>query len=220
MVYITDVQIILLPNKIKDNMTKINEILTSIILYSIISYILGLNHLEMGLLFAVLGSQANILLPQNYKHTLFLVMPLSIVTLLYPTIFFPVTIGYISSIFISLLSKNGCKLIYPLKNTTFTGPKNYLENNTKKDYAATTFLVTLVIITLIFSFNGTEIMEQLNQNNDITSYFNSQENQTYNESLDAIQHININPAECNNMNITTIKTENTTTTIISPYEKV
>lgn len=115
MVYITDVQIILLPNKIKDNMTKINEILTSIILYSIISYILGLNHLEMGLLFAVLGSQANILLPQNYKHTLFLVMPLSIVTLLYPTIFFPVTIGYISSIFISLLSKNGCKLIYPLK---------------------------------------------------------------------------------------------------------
>ena len=199
-------------------MSKINESLTAIILYLLISYILRLPNMEYGILLAVLGSQINILLPENYKHTLVHYIPLSIISITYPALTIPIMIGYASSIFISLLSKNGCKLLYPIKETTFTGPKNYLENDTKEDYAATTFLVTLTIITLLLSFNGTEIIGELSETNDINNYFNNPSIR-YNDSPEAVQYININPAYSVNKNITTIETENTTTTLITEYKK-
>lgn len=199
-------------------MSKINEILTSIIIYSIISYILSLPNLEYGIILAVLASQLNILLPKNYKHTLTNYIPLSILMLLFPQMMIPVMIGYASTIFISLLSKEGCKLLYPFKQTTFTGPKNYLENNTKQDYATTMFLVTLVAITLLLSFNGTEIMDTLNENNNLEDYLTSN-NHYSNRSQDVVHYVNINPAYCSNKNITTTKTDNQITTIVTEYEK-
>ncbi len=199
-------------------MSKINEILAAAILYCLISYILYLPNIEYGLLLSIVGSQINILLPDNYKHTLLLYLPLIMLSLFYPVIFVPVGVGYTASIFISLLSKEGCKLLHPISSTTFTGPKNYLENDTKKDYAATTFLVTLVIITLLLSFNGMEIVNHISESNDYNSYFNNYESR-YNNTPGAVQYININPACCVNKNITTINSENTTTTLITEIEK-
>lgn len=200
-------------------MSKINEILTSIILYCIISYILSLPNIEYSLLLAILGSQINILLPDNYKQTILLYIPLYILSLVYPLIAIPLMTGYTSTIFISLLSKNGIKLLYPIRETTFTGPKNYLENNTRGDYAATIFLVTLVILTLLLSFNGTEILNDFSQTSNVETYFNNSQETRYNNSPEALQYININPAYSVNKNITTTKTENSTTTIITEYEK-
>ncbi|WP_323736564.1 hypothetical protein PXD04_00925 [Methanosphaera sp. ISO3-F5] len=198
-------------------MTKINEILTSIILYSTISYILTLPNLEYGLIITILASQLNILLPKNYKHTLIHYIPLSILLIINPHITIPLITGYTSSIFIALLSKNGCKLIYPIRETTFTGPENYLENDTKKDHAATMFLITLVTITLLLSFNGEEIINTINENNNLETIMtnNNQNNNTH----ETVHYININPAYTSNKNITTTKTENQTTTIITDYEK-
>lgn len=198
-------------------MSKINEILTAIILYSVISYIMTLPNLEYSLILAILGSQINILLPKNYKHTLIHYIPLSILLIIYPQIMLPIIIGYTSSIFISLLSKDGCKLLYPLKQTTFTGPKNYLENDTKQDYAATTFLITLVVITLLLSFNGTEIINKISEDNNFQVI--TQDNNSYNNTHDMVHYVNVNPAYCNNKNITTTKTENQITTIITDYQK-
>ena len=198
-------------------MSKINEILTAIILYSVISYIMTLPNLEYSLILAILGSQINILLPKNYKHTLIHYIPLSMLLIIYPQIILPITIGYTSSIFISLLSKDGCKLLYPIKQTTFTGPKNYLENDTKQDYAATTFLITLVVITLLLSFNGTEIINKISEDNNFQVI--TQDNNSYNNTHDMVHYVNVNPAYCNNKNITTTKTENQITTIITDYQK-
>lgn len=198
-------------------MSKINEILTAIILYSVISYIMTLPNLEYSLILTILGSQINILLPKNYKHTLIHYIPLSILLIIYPQIMLPIIIGYTSSIFISLLSKDGCKLLYPLKQTTFTGPKNYLENDTKQDYAATTFLITLVVITLLLSFNGTEIINKISEDNNFQVI--TQDNNSYNNTHDMVHYVNVNPAYCNNKNITTTKTENQITTIITDYQK-
>lgn len=197
-------------------MSKINEILTSTVLYSIISYLLNLPNFEYGLLLAVLGSQINILLPENYKHSLIFFIPMSVLSLLYPAVMIPLMIGYTSSILIGLLSKNSCKLLYPVWETTFTGPKNYLENDSKRDYAATAFLVTLMVISLLLSFNGMEILEDLHEENNPDDYFNNHEIQ-YNDTPEAVQYVNINPAYCVNKNITTIKSENTTTTLITEY---
>ena len=197
-------------------MSKINEILTSVVLYSLISYILNLPNFEYGILLAILGSQINILLPQNYKHSLIVLIPMYLLSLFYPAILIPMMIGYSSSIFIGLLSKNACKLLYPLWKTTFTGPRNYLENDTKEDYAATAFLITLVIISLLLSFNGMEILENIHEENNLNNYFNNYEIQ-YNDTPEAVQYVNINPAYCLNKNITTIKSGNTTTTLITEY---
>ena len=197
-------------------MSKLNEILTSVVLYSIISYLLNLPNFEWGLLLAILGSQINILMPRNYKHSLIVFIPMCVLAFLYPTILIPIMIGYSSSILMGLLSKNSCKLLYPVWETTFTGPKNYLENDTKSDYAATAFLVTLVVISLLLSFNGMEILEDLHEENNFNDYFNNHEIQ-YNDTPEAVQYVNINPAYCVNKNITTIKYGNTTTTLITEY---
>lgn len=200
-------------------MSKINEILTSIILYCLVSYLLSLPNIEYSLLLAVLGSQINIILPDNYKQTLLVYIPLYVLSLAYPAVAIPLMTGYTATIFISLLSKDACKLLYPIRETTFTGPKNFLENNTRGDYAATVFLLTLVIITLLLSFNGTEIIGELSESNSIDTYFNGHDEIKYNNSPEAVQYININPAYSVNKNITTTQTGNTTTTIITEYEK-
>lgn len=197
-------------------MSKINEILTSVVLYSIISYLLSLPNFEYGLLLTVLGSQINILLPKNYKYSLIFFIPMCVLSVAYPAIIIPVIVGYSSSILIGLLSKNACKLLYPLWETTFTGPKNYLENDTKTNHAATAFLITLVVISLLLSFNGMEILEDLHEENNFNDYFNNHEIQ-YNDTPEAVQYVNINPAYCVNKNITTIKYGNTTTTLITEY---
>lgn len=199
-------------------MTKINEVLTSIILYSLISYILQLPYFYYGLLFTIIGTQINLILPRNYKHTLLLCIPLLIFTNTYPAITIPLIIGYTSSIFINLLSKNGCKLLYPLKDNTFTGPANYLENDTKKDYAATTFLFVLMIVTLVLSTSGSEMLDIISQENDLSSYINSNNTtEQHDNTRDYAQYINIDAEECRNMNITTTTQNNTTTTIIKNY---
>lgn len=199
-------------------MTKINETLTSVVLYSIISYILNLPNFEYGLLLAILGSQINILLPESYRYSIIVFVPMYVLSLLYPAVLIPIMIGYSSSILIGLLSKNSCKLLYPIRKTTFTGPKNYLESDTKRDYAATAFLVTLVAISLLLSFNGMEILEDLHEENNLNDYFNSPETQ-YNDTPEAVQYVNINPAYCVNKNITTIKFGNATTTLITEYKE-
>ena len=195
-------------------MSNINELLTSIILYCIISYILKLPHFYHGLLFTVIGSQISMILPENYRNSLIIYIPIIAFTIVYPIIMIPLAIGFTSSIFISLLSKKGCKLLYPFTITTFTGPQNYLENDTKGDYAATTFLLVLAIIAVIFSMYGTVILNTINEN-DLSTYLDVDENTS--GSGGYVQYININPAECLNKNITTTRTGNTTTTIITEY---
>ena len=91
-----------------------------------------------------------------------------------------------------------------------------MENDTKTDYAATAFLITLVVISLLLSFNGMEILEDLHEENNFNDYFNNHEIQ-YNDTPEAVQYVNINPAYCVNKNITTIKYGNTTTTLITEY---
>lgn len=198
-------------------MKKINEILAATILYCIISYILNLPSLEYGIILAITASQINIILPKNYKHTLIYYIALTILTLNYMNITIPIMVGYGATIFIALLSKQGCKLLYPIKDNTFTGPKNYLENNTNRDHAVTSFLIILTIITLIFSTSGEEILETLTEEN-ITHYINtnhSLEKTEYDKNY--VQYINIDAEDCNNLNITTTQTNNTTTTIIKNY---
>ncbi|MDO5825504.1 MAG: hypothetical protein Q4Q22_03915 [Methanosphaera sp.] len=198
-------------------MTKINEALTAVILYSIMSYMLQLPNMYLGILISITATQINLLLPQNYKHTLLIYIPMMAFTLEYPNVTVPLMIGYTSTIFISLLSKEGCKLLYPIKNTTFTGPKNYLENDSKKDYAATTFLVVLMIITLAFSTNGMEIIDDINENADFNKYISYRDVTENNKAMNHSHYITIDAEDCRNMNITTKTENNTTTTIIRDY---
>lgn len=198
-------------------MTKINEALTAVILYSIMSYMLQLPNLYLGIMISITATQINLLLPQNYKHTLLIYIPMMAFTLEYPNVTVPLMIGYTSTIFISLLSKEGCKLLYPIKNTTFTGPKNYLENDSKKDYAATTFLVVLMIITLAFSTNGMEIIDDINENADFNKYISYRDVTENNKVMNHSHYITIDAEDCRNMNITTKTENNTTTTIIRDY---
>lgn len=198
-------------------MTKINEVLTAVTFYCIFSYILQLPNLYTGILISVIATQINLILPKDYKHTLIMYVPMMVFTIEYPHITMPLMIGYASTIFISLLSKEGCKLLYPFKNTTFTGPKNYLENSSKKDYAATTFLLVLMLITLAFSTNGMEIIDDINENTDFAEYMTHGDNIDKNKTSKHSHYITIDAEDCRNMNITTKTQNDTTTTIIRDY---
>lgn len=199
-------------------MSNINELLASIVLYSLISYLLSIPDYLVGLIFTIMASQISTILPQNYKTSLLVFIPIIIFSIKYPNITVALCVGYFASIIISLLSKNGCKLLYPIRNITFTGPANYIKNDTKGDYAATTFLIVLAITSIIFSMYGMDIIGTLNETNtdNIHTYFtNHNENTTDNRNY--VHYVNINPTELVNKNITTIHKDNTTTTIVSEY---
>ena len=214
-----------------------NSLLASILIYSLISYLFSLPGWLTGIIFAIIGSQISWILPEDYKSSLLCLLPLAVAAYWYPIIFLPVAIGFISSILIALLSKGGCKLLYPVSKTTFTGPANYLEVGRKADTSATTFLVVLAILAIVFSMFGNEILADINENEGILEYYTHRSDGTsyasssggngyggnarYGENNSGyIHYVYIDTSEhAVNRNITTYNYENnTTTTIISEYK--
>lgn len=213
-----------------------NSLLASIVIYSLISYLFSLPGWLTGIIFAIIGSQISWILPDDYKSSLLCLLPLVVASYWYPIIFLPVGIGYLASILIALLSKGGCKLLYPLSNTTFTGPANYLEVDSKEDKSATTFLVVLAILAIVFSMFGNEILADINENEGIMEYYTHRSDGTsytssasngyggnarYGENNSGyIHYVYIDTSKhAVNRNITTYNIDNnTTTTIISEYK--
>ncbi len=183
-----------------------------------------------------MGSQISWILPNDYKSSLLCLLPLVVASYWYPIIFLPVAIGFVASILIALLSKGGCKLLYPLSKTTFTGPANYLEVGSKEDKSATTFLVVLAILAIVFSMFGNEILADINENEGIMEYYTHRSDGTsyagggsngyggnarYGENNSGyIHYVYIDSSKhAVNRNITTYNFDNnTTTTIISEYK--
>lgn len=210
-------------------MRYINSFLSSIVVYCLISYLLRLPDLLLSLVFTVVGSQISSILPRNYKNSLFIFVPIFVLILIYPLVFIPFAIGYGSCIFINLLSKNGCKLLYPLRSTTFTGPSNYLESNGRDEKAATTFLFVLAVLAVLFSLCGMQVISDVQDEGNIVKYYNSRPNGTEQSSYSTnsrygennsgyLQYVYIDPSKTGfNYNITTQNYNNTTTTIISEY---
>ena len=216
-----------------------NSLLASIVVYSLVSYLLSLPGWLTGIVFAIIGSQVSWILPDDYKSSLLCLLPLCVAAYWYPIIFLPVAIGFVASILIALLSKGGCKLLYPLSKTTFTGPANYLEVGSKEDKSATTFLVVLAVLAIVFSMFGNEILADINENEGIMEYYTHRSDGTsyagsssgggngyggsarYGENNSGyIHYVYIESSKHEvNRNITTYNYDNnTTTTIISEYK--
>ena len=214
-----------------------NSLLASIVIYSLVSYLFSLPDWLTGMVFAILGSQISWILPSDYKSSLLCLLPLVVAAYWYPIIFLPVGIGYLASILIALLSKGGCRLLYPLSKTTFTGPANYLEVGSKEDKSATTFLVVLAVLAIVFSMFGNEILADINENEGILDYYTHRSDGTsyasssggngyggnarYGENNSGyIHYVYIDTSKhAVNRNITTYNFDNnTTTTIISEYK--
>lgn len=214
-----------------------NSLLASIVIYSLVSYLFSLPGWLTGMVFAIMGSQISWILPSDYKSSLLCLLPLMVAAYWYPIIFLPVGIGYLASILIALLSKGGCRLLYPLSKTTFTGPANYLEVGSKEDKSATTFLVVLAVLAIVFSMFGNEILADINENEGILDYYTHRSDGTsyasssggngyggnarYGENNSGyIHYVYIDTSKhAVNRNITTYNFDNnTTTTIISEYK--
>ena len=210
----------------------INSLLASIVIYCLVSYLLCLPGWFTSTIFAIIGSQIYIIIPENYRSSLLWLVPLAVASYWYPIIFLPVMVGYVSSVLVMLLSKDGCKLLYPFSSTNFTGPANYLESGSREDKSATTFLVVLAVLAIVFSCFGNQILEDINENEGILNYYTQRSEGT---SINGTSHIgNARYGENNsgyihyvyidtskhavNRNITTYNNENnTTTTIITEY---
>lgn len=211
----------------------INALLATIVIYSLISYLLCLPAWFTGVLFSVIGSQFFIVIPENYKGSLIWLIPLGVASYWYPIIFLPFSIGFVSSVLIMLLGKGGCKLLYPFSTTNFTGPSNYLESGSKEDKSATIFLLVLAVLAVVFSCFGNQILADVNENEGILNYYTHRSDGTsyasgstgggnarYGENNSGyIHYVYIDTSKhAVNRNITTYNIENnTTTTIISEY---
>lgn len=212
----------------------INSLLASIVIYSLISYLLCLPGWFTGVIFAVVGSQMYIVIPDNYRGSLIWLIPLAVASYWYPIIFLPFAVGFLSSVLVMLLSKGGCKLLYPFSSTNFTGPANYLESGSKQDKSAMTFLVVLALLAVVFSCFGNQILSDINENEGILNYYthrsdgtsyatgdNHASNARYGENNSGyIHYVYIESSKHEvNRNITTYNFDNnTTTTIISEYK--
>lgn len=219
-----------------DNINNTNSLLCSVVIYSLVSYLCCLPGWLTGVVFAVLGSQLNMVLPENYRNSLICIIPLAVASYWYPIIFLPVAVGFLSSILIGLLSRGGCKLLYPLSKTNFTGPANYLERGSKEDKSATTFLLVLAVIAVVLSMFGNEILSDINENEGIMNYYTHRSDGTsyaqssgngyggsnrYGENNSGyIHYVYIETSKHEvNRNITTYNVDNnTTTTIITEYK--
>ena len=213
-----------------------NALLCSVTFYCLFSFLLGLPDLLLGLIFALLGSQVPALVPFKVKYSLFWYGVFFVGLLVYPLIFVPVAIGFTASLFIALLSKRGCMLLYPVRSTTFTGPANYLESGGKDEKAATAFLLVFAILAVAFSLCGSVIISEINDNQGLTNYVSNRVDSgswygssgssggsaRYGENNSGYVHyVYIDPGTVGDKNITSSNYfsdgENRTTTIITEY---
>ncbi len=131
----------------------------ALLLYVTFAYLTDYSNLFFGIFFACWFSVFPDLMDKltgkhrGYGHSIFWLVPFTLVGFLNLGIASAMIIGFISHIFLDVLTTHGCPLLYPLRTKDFVcfNKKRRIKTGTNQEKSALTFILFLVIPFLILA---------------------------------------------------------------------
>jgi inner membrane protein len=151
---------------------------------------------------------------RGWGHSIFWLIPLSLVTFYNPVIGSALVIGFVGHLLLDIFTVHGCPLLYPLRENSFVclNRVRRIKTGSNQDKSVLIFIVLLILPLLIFS---TPLGSMLTGFNGSSTSF-ATDNQTENNSVEMKSNININlqVSDGDNKNITMEKVNDTVTTVL------
>lgn len=204
-------------------MRSYTHIAGAILLYVTIAYLANFNNMITGIFFAgwisvfpdiidkITGKHRGI------GHSIIWLIPFAIIGLWNVGIAVAIIIGFVSHIFLDILTTNGCPVLYPLWKTDFVcfGKKRRIKTGTNQDKA--TFLVILFILIpfLLFTTNiGSILHHTEDQNVVFAASTDSMNNSRNNDTIKNNFNLNFELNDGVNKKITVQRVSENETTIL------
>ncbi|MGI6481939.1 MAG: metal-dependent hydrolase [Methanobacterium sp.] len=194
----------------------------ALLLYITFTYLTDYSNLVFGIFFACWFSIFPDLMDKltgkhrGFGHSIFWLVPFLLVGFLNLGIAAAMIIGFISHIFLDILTTHGCPLLYPLRTKDFVcfNKKRRIKTGTNQEKSALSFILFLIVPFLILAIL-TNIGYWDNPSEQSLA-FASQSN-TINDSPNAVKNnfnLNFDVDDDTNKNITVKKVDENTTTIL------
>ncbi len=204
------------------------HIVGAVLLFLCVAYLTSYNFLFTGIFFAGWISVFPDLLDKltgkhrGVGHSIFWLIPLSLIGFWNGTIALALVIGFISHLFLDILTTHGCPIFYPLSETYFVsfGKKRRIKTGTNQETAVFLFMLLFMAIFLLLSTNLLSFLGVAHE--DFFVFANPNDNPKSSQNSDAIKnnfYINFDLDETTNKNITVKKVnENETNILIKDIE--
>lgn len=204
-------------------MRSYTHIAGAILLYVTIAYLANFSNIITGIFFAgwisvfpdiidkITGKHRGI------GHSIIWLIPFAIIGLWNVGIAVAIMVGFVSHIFLDILTTNGCPVLYPLWKTDFVcfGKKRRIKTGTNQDKAV--FLVVLFILIpfLLFTTNiGALLQHTEDQNVVFAASTDSMNNSRNNDTIKNNFNLNFELNDGVNKKITVQKINENETTIL------
>lgn len=202
----------------------------ALVLFLSFAYLVNLNCLMVGILFAgwisvfpdildnLIGSHRGV------GHSIFWLIPFAILGFLNIAIAIALLMGFISHIFLDILTTHGCPVFYPIWKTNFVvlNQKRRIKTGTKQDKAVFVALIFLLIPIIFFTLGATHTLKCPFDQNFVSASTGINQDKVTNDSLNSVKNnfnlnFQLNPKTNKNVTMKKIN-ENETTVIIKDIE--
>lgn len=205
-------------------MKEYTHIAGGVLFFLIFAYILDLNYIISGMIFAGWISifpdviERMIWKHQTIGHSLIWIIPFIIISYFNLVIGVALITGFLSHLFFDMFTINGCRIFYPILNTTFVVLRKSIRvhANTNQEKAVFIFLIFLIVPLFVLTTGISTIPDlhgytnTFNQNAD--SINPTHTNKNYPESKNTF-YINLDLNSKSNKNITVHKVDENFTNI-------
>ena len=142
-------------------MRSYTHIAGAILLFVTFAYLANLNNLTIGIFFAGWISVFPDIIDRlsgkhrGIGHSILWLIPFALIGLWNLPIATAMILGFISHVFLDIMTTNGCPVLYPIWKTDFVcfGKKRRIKTGTNQDKAVFVFVLFLLIPVLLFTTN-------------------------------------------------------------------
>jgi len=203
-------------------MKSYTHIAGAILLFITFGYLTNLNNVLIGIFFAgwisVFPDIIDKLIGKHrgYGHSVIWLIPFSLIGIFNLSIATALLIGFISHIFLDILTVNGCPILFPVSKTNFVcfGKKRRIKTGITQDKAVFVFILFLLIPLLLF-MSGVGAMWQVaeDQNLVFATGVSNTESSKNNDTIKNNFNLNFEINQDVEKNITVEKVNDNKTTI-------
>jgi len=209
-------------------MRSYTHIAGAILLFVTFAYLTNFTNLIIGIFFAGWISVFPDIIDRlsgkhrGIGHSIIWLIPFATIGLWNIGIATAMIIGFVSHIFLDIMTTNGCPVLYPIWKTDFVcfGKKRRIKTGTNQDKAVFVFILFLLIPVLLFTTNFGSLWQHTeDQNLVFAASADSMNSSKNNETIKNNFNLNFELNEGVNKNITVQKvSENETSILINDIE--
>ena len=202
-------------------MRSYTHIAGAMLLFITFAYLTNLNNILIGIFFAgwisVFPDIIDRLLGKHrgYGHSLIWLIPFVLVGFLDLTIAAALVIGFLSHIFLDILTVNGCPVLYPFWKTNFVcfNRGRRIKTGTNQDKAVFVFILFLLIPVLLFTTSIGSMINFSDNQNLVFAAGDNTNSSTNNDTIKNTFNLNFELDQNVKKNITVEKSSENKTTI-------